>query len=181
MPIKISTLPSFAFFIISAFLEEELDSVTSDFYAKKFDCLVCTSIIENGLDIQNVNTIIIHDADEFGLSQLYQLRGRVGRSETQAYCYLMTRLNEKLMAKRVEVEKNKEVQRNNQGMERLHTLVANQDLGAGFKIASKDLELRGAGNILGKEQHGHINHVGYALYIQLLAEAVEKLKSGNVE
>jgi transcription-repair coupling factor (superfamily II helicase) len=146
---------------------DELDQIMFDFYNQDIDILLTTTIIENGLDIENVNTIIIDKAENLGLSQLYQLRGRVGRGDREAYCYLFYS------------GKNIDSQNNKKYLERLKTIVENQDLGAGYRIASKDLEIRGAGNILGKQQHGHINSVGYALYIQLLAQEVERLKGWN--
>jgi len=160
---------------------EELDTKISNFYLEKYDILLCTSIVENGLDLPNVNTIIIHDAHTFGLSQLYQLRGRVGRSSKKAFCYLMA---PKVKKSEVQVKENYDVitrpKTARPFVDRLQTLVDNQDLGAGFKIASKDLELRGAGNLLGGEQHGHISKIGYALYIEMLGEEIEKLKSVNL-
>jgi transcription-repair coupling factor (superfamily II helicase) len=155
----------------------ELDRIITDFYKGKSDILIATSIIENGLDIPTVNTLIIHDAHTFGLSQLYQMRGRVGRSETQAYCYLMAPSPSKNV-----IKANKLVKEDipKLYMERIQSLIDNQDLGAGFRIASRDLEIRGAGDILGKQQHGHIETIGYALYIEMLAKAVEKLQT-NVD
>ncbi len=159
---------------------DKLDKIMADFYLKKYDCLLCTSIIENGLDLPNVNTVIVHDAHTFGLSQLYQLRGRVGRGNKKAFCYLMCpRPNKAVKLENTNdytlIEKNKIETK--PFVDRLQTLVDNQDLGAGFKIASKDLEIRGAGSILGEKQSGHINVIGYALYIEMLAEEVEKLKN----
>ena len=162
---------------------DNLDKIFTDFYYKKFDVLISTNIVENGLDLPNVNTIIIHDAHNFGLSQLYQLRGRVGRSNIQAYCYLMAPSPSKVI---LDSENNvlksfeKTTEKNASEklyMQRLQSLVDNQDLGAGFRLASKDLEIRGAGNILGEKQSGHINGVGYALYMEMLAESIEKVKS----
>ena len=123
--------------------------------------LVSTTIIETGLDISNVNTMIIHDADNMGLSQLYQLRGRVGRSNRTAYAFLMYRRNKML----------KEVAEKRLGAIREFT-----ELGSGFKIAMRDLEIRGAGNLLGAQQHGHMQAVGYDLYCKMLNEAVKKQK-----
>ncbi len=167
---------------------DSLDKLFTDFYYKKFDVLVATSIIENGLDLPNVNTIIIHDAHKFGLSQLYQMRGRVGRSEIKAYCYLMAPKPSKKILDSIDADNQEAlmslIKANSEKsasqkfyMERLQSLVDNQDLGAGFRIASKDLEIRGAGNILGESQSGHINGVGYALYIEMLADAIEKIKN----
>lgn len=155
-----------------------LEKVMREFYEYKFDCLICTTIIENGIDIQNVNTIIINKAQNFGLSQLYQLRGRVGRGQKQAYCYLFYNVKDllkenpvfkelKLRGKKVPLVKAKA---------RLEAILESQELGSGFKVASKDLEIRGAGNLLGSEQHGSISKVGLGLYTQLLAEEVESLK-----
>ncbi|MEO6729333.1 MAG: helicase-related protein [Candidatus Dojkabacteria bacterium] len=157
----------------------ELDRIMSEFYIKKYDVLIATSIIENGLDIPNVNTMIINKAQNFGLSQLYQLRGRVGRSDIQGYCYLMydgatIKDNDELRMTNEEDQKVKVKPK--LYLDRLQTLVDNQELGAGFRIASRDLEIRGAGNILGDQQSGYISTIGYALYIEILATEVEKLK-----
>ncbi len=167
---------------------DSLDRIFTDFYYKKFDVLVSTTIIENGLDLPNVNTVIIHDSHKFGLSQLYQMRGRVGRSEKQAYCYLMAPKPSKEIIESIDSDNqealksllsanSKKQATQKLYMQRLQSLVDNQDLGAGFRIASKDLEIRGAGNILGEKQSGHINGVGYALYIEMLADAIEKIKN----
>jgi transcription-repair coupling factor (superfamily II helicase) len=154
---------------------DKLEEVMLNFINKKIDCLVTTTIIENGIDIHNVNTIIIKDAQNFGLGQLHQLRGRIGRSNVQGYCYLIyndINKDKELVKKEQELKK---IQKNkiNQ-IERLQTLVDNQDLGAGFRIASRDLEIRGAGNLLGEEQSGHISSIGLALYIRILEETIEK-------
>jgi transcription-repair coupling factor (superfamily II helicase) len=141
--------------------EDDLERVMTDFVAGKHQVLVCTSIIESGLDIPNCNTIIIEGADRFGLSQLYQLRGRVGRFKHQAYAYLLLHRHTKLL----------DVARQRLGAIRQHT-----QLGAGFRIAMRDLELRGAGNLLGAEQSGHIVGVGFELYCQLLRQSVARLK-----
>lgn len=141
--------------------ERELERVMYGFINGEIDVLVSTTIIETGLDISNVNTMIIHDSDRYGLSQLYQLRGRVGRSNRTAYAFLMYRQN---MALRETAEK------------RLTAMREYTDLGSGFKIAMRDLELRGAGNLLGAEQHGHMNAVGYDLYCKMLSEAVKEAK-----
>jgi transcription-repair coupling factor (superfamily II helicase) len=138
-----------------------LERVMTDFVAGRFNVLVCTTIIESGLDIPNCNTLIIEGADRFGLSQLYQLRGRVGRFKHQAYAYLLLHRNTRLM----------EVAR-----QRMNTLRQHTQLGAGFRIAMRDLELRGAGNLLGAEQSGHIVGVGFELYCQLLRQSVARLK-----
>jgi len=141
--------------------EAELEKIMYDFINGEIDVLVSTTIIETGLDISNVNTIIIHDSDKLGLSQLYQLRGRVGRSNRMAYAFLMYKRDTML----------KEV-----AEKRLAAIKEFTDLGSGFKIAMRDLEIRGAGNILGKKQHGHMEAVGYELYCKMLNEAVKKLK-----
>ncbi len=141
--------------------ERELEKIMTDFINGEIDVLVSTTIIETGLDIPNVNTIIIHDSDKFGLSQLYQLRGRVGRSGRTAYAFLMYKRDKVL----------KEV-----AEKRLSAIREFTDLGSGFKIAMKDLEIRGAGNMLGAEQHGHMEAVGYDLYCKMLNEAVSELK-----
>ncbi|MCL1878613.1 MAG: transcription-repair coupling factor, partial [Defluviitaleaceae bacterium] len=141
--------------------ETELENIMHDFVEGEVDVLVCTTIIETGLDIPNVNTIIIQNADFMGLSQLYQLRGRVGRSSRLAYAYLMYRRDKVL---REEAEK------------RLQTIREFTEFGAGFKIAMRDLEIRGAGNLLGQQQHGHMDSVGYDMYCKLLAEAVGGLR-----
>ncbi len=170
----------------------ELDRIMSDFYAGKYEVLISTSIIESGLDLPNVNTIIMHNAHKFGLSQLYQLRGRVGRSDRQAYCYLMcpkprkSKLANEFREDATAAKRLKEKDQKSQlYLERLKALVENNELGSSFNIASKDLEIRGAGSILGEKQHGHIAEIGYALYIEMLAQEVERLRtlseSGNLE
>ena len=141
--------------------ERELENVMYGFVNGDIDVLVSTTIIETGLDISNVNTMIIHDSDRYGLSQLYQLRGRIGRSNRTAYAFLMYRKN--MMLKET-AEK------------RLAAIREYTDLGSGFKIAMRDLELRGAGNLLGAQQHGHMNAVGYDLYCKMLSEAVKEAK-----
>ncbi|MCI8372218.1 MAG: transcription-repair coupling factor [Lachnospiraceae bacterium] len=146
--------------------ERELERIMYDFVNGDIDVLVSTTIIETGLDISNVNTIIIHDADNFGLSQLYQLRGRVGRSNRTAYAFLMYRRNKML----------KEV-----AEKRLQAIREFTDLGSGIKIAMKDLEIRGAGSILGEQQSGHMEAVGYDLYCKMLNEAVKQLKGTGEE
>lgn len=156
----------------------ELDRVMTDFFNKKYDCLIATTIIENGLDLPNVNTIVINKADTFGLSQLYQLRGRVGRSEKEAYCYLMysgKTLAAQLDESKIEDEKLKKAMYRKY-VERLQAIVDNQDLGSGFRVASRDLEIRGAGSLLGEQQSGFISTIGYAMYIEMLATEIEKLK-----
>lgn len=144
--------------------EELLEQVMLDFYEGHDEVLVCTSIIENGLDVPNANTIIIYDADHFGLSQLYQMRGRVGRSHRMAFSYFTYRADKVL----TEVAEK-----------RLQAIKEFAELGAGFKIAMRDLEIRGAGNLLGAQQHGHIASVGFEMYCRLLEEAVQELRTGQ--
>ncbi|BDM63959.1 transcription-repair-coupling factor [Shewanella sp. NFH-SH190041] len=144
--------------------ERELEQVMSDFYHQRFNVLVCTTIIETGIDVPSANTIIIDRADHFGLAQLHQLRGRVGRSHHQAYAYLMTP-----HPKRMTVDARK----------RLEALEALEDLGAGFMLATQDLEIRGAGELLGDEQSGHISKIGFTLYMDMLEGAVSALKAGK--
>ena len=145
--------------------ERQLEKEMMDFMAKEYDVLVCTTIIETGIDIQNVNTIIIYDADKMGLSQLYQLRGRVGRSNRIAYAYLIYR-KDKVLTEVAE--------------KRLKALKDFTELGSGFKIAMRDLEIRGAGNIMGASQHGHMATVGYDLYCRMLEDTVKLIK-GDIE
>jgi transcription-repair coupling factor (superfamily II helicase) len=144
----------------------DLDDRMNEFYDGKYDVLVATTIVESGLDIPTANTMIIHRADMFGLSQLYQIRGRVGRAKTRAYCYLTTKPRMKLTP---------------QATKRLRLLGSLDNLGAGFNLASHDLDLRGAGNLLGEEQSGHIKEVGYELYQQMLEETISKIKSGEID
>ena len=144
----------------------ELDERMNAFYDGKFGILVATTIVESGLDIPTANTIIIHRADMFGLSQLYQIRGRVGRSKTRAYAYLTTKPRQKLT---------------HAAIKRLRVLGSLDSLGAGFMLASQDLDIRGAGNILGEEQSGNVREVGYELYQEMLEEAIAKIKSGQME
>jgi transcription-repair coupling factor (superfamily II helicase) len=144
----------------------ELDERMNAFYDGKFGILVATTIVENGLDIPTANTIIIHRADMFGLSQLYQIRGRVGRSKTRAYAYLTTKPRQKLT---------------HAAIKRLRVLGSLDSLGAGFMLASQDLDIRGAGNILGEEQSGNVREVGYELYQEMLEDAIAKIKSGQME
>lgn len=146
--------------------ERQLEDVMMDFVSYKYDVLVCTTIIESGLDIPNVNTIIINRADALGLAQLYQLRGRVGRDRYKAYGYLF------FPADRVITEDSQK---------RLRVIEEFTDLGSGFRIALRDLEIRGMGNILGAEQHGHMMAVGYDLYCKLLEEAIKELKGEEIE
>ncbi len=146
--------------------EHQLEKIMYEFINGEIDVLVSTTIIETGLDISNVNTMIIHDADRLGLSQLYQLRGRVGRSNRMAYAFLLYRRDKML----------KEV-----AEKRLAAIREFTDLGSGFKIAMRDLEIRGAGNLLGAEQHGHMEAVGYDMYCKMLHEAVRLLKGETKE
>ena len=146
--------------------EQELESIMYDFINGDIDVLVSTTIIETGMDISNVNTLIICDADRMGLSQLYQLRGRVGRSNRNAYAFLMYRKNKML---KEEAEK------------RLHAIREFTELGSGVRIAMRDLEIRGAGNLLGAEQHGHMEAVGYDLYCKMLSEAVREAKGEEIQ
>lgn len=141
--------------------ENSLEDVMLDFYEGKFDVLVCSTIIESGLDVPTANTMIVCDADRFGLSQLYQLRGRVGRSNRLAYCYLTVPPNKAL----TEVAEK-----------RLSAIREFTEFGSGFKIAMRDLEIRGAGNLLGSQQHGQLSDVGYDLYCKLMEEAVNELR-----
>jgi transcription-repair coupling factor (superfamily II helicase) len=145
--------------------EAELEKTMLQFMRHEFDILVCTTIIENGLDIPLANTMVVENAERYGLSELYQLRGRVGRSNRRAYAYLLVPPDTELT----------EIAR-----KRLAALKEFSDLGAGFKIAALDLELRGAGNLLGGEQHGHINSVGFDTYVRLLDETVRELKGEEV-
>jgi transcription-repair coupling factor (superfamily II helicase) len=145
--------------------EDELEDVMWGFLNQQFDCLVCTTIIENGLDFPNANTLIVENSDWFGLAQLYQLRGRVGRSSRLAYAYF-TFNGDKMLTEQAE--------------KRLRAIQEFTEFGAGFKLALRDLEIRGAGNILGAEQHGHMAAVGFELYNQLLQDAVRELKGEPV-
>ncbi|AJD48435.1 transcription-repair coupling factor [Isoalcanivorax pacificus W11-5] len=144
--------------------ERDLEQVMSDFYHRRFNVLLCTTIIETGIDVPSANTIIIERADKFGLAQLHQLRGRVGRSHHQAYAFLLTP-PPKAMTK--------------DAVKRLEAIEQASDLGAGFMLASHDLEIRGAGELLGEEQHGHIESIGFSLYMEMLEQAVEALKRGE--
>jgi transcription-repair coupling factor (superfamily II helicase) len=143
----------------------ELEDIMNAFYDGKYDVLLSTSIVESGLDIPTANTLVVHRADMFGLAQLYQLKGRVGRSKTRAYAYFTTPEKRKLgvVAER-----------------RLKVLQSLDSLGAGFQLASHDLDIRGAGNLLGEEQSGHIREVGYELYQQMLQEAIAAIQHGGV-
>lgn len=143
----------------------ELDTRMNAFYDGKYDVLLATSIVESGLDIPRANTMIVHRADMFGLSQLYQIRGRVGRAKTRAYCFLTTKPRAPLTP---------------QAQKRLKLLASLDSLGAGFNLASHDMDLRGAGNILGEEQSGHIKEVGYELYQQMLEDTITKIRAGEI-
>lgn len=145
--------------------ERDLENVMLDFAAHQFDVLVCTTIIESGLDIPNVNTIVVNEADKFGLAQLYQLRGRVGRSDVQAYAYCLYRPSKVLTES---------------AQSRLKAIREFTSLGSGYQIALRDMEIRGVGNILGAEQHGHMISVGFDLYCKLLEESVLELKGQAV-
>ena len=146
--------------------EKQLEEVIVDFANHEYDILLATTIIENGIDIPNANTMIIHDADRFGLAQLYQLRGRVGRSQRQAYCYCFYR-------------KSKEITKD--AVHRLKAIKEFTTLGSGYQIALRDVEIRGVGNILGTKQHGHMINVGFDTYCQLLEETVQELQGHYVE
>ena len=144
--------------------EKQLEAVMLDFYHRRFNVLVCTTIIETGIDVPTANTIIIERADKFGLAQLYQLRGRVGRSHHRAYAYLIVPPRQAMSADAVK---------------RLEAIEALEELGIGFTLATHDLEIRGAGEILGEGQSGHIQEIGFGLYMEFLGRAVEALKSGR--
>ena len=144
--------------------EKDLEKVMADFYHKRYNILVCTTIIETGIDIPSANTILIHRADKFGLAQLHQLRGRVGRSHHQAYAYLLLPSHSRL---------------NRDAQKRIEAIQAATTLGAGFTLASHDLVIRGAGELLGDEQSGHMQKIGFSLYTELLEEAVDAIKAGR--
>ena len=144
--------------------ERELEKIMADFYHKRHNLLVCSTIIETGIDIPSANTIIIHRADKFGLAQLHQLRGRVGRSHHQAYAYLLTPSHGKM---------------SDDAHKRIDAIKAASTLGAGFTLASHDLEIRGAGEFLGDEQSGHMQKIGFSLYLEMLDEAVQSIKAGK--
>jgi transcription-repair coupling factor (superfamily II helicase) len=146
--------------------EESLERAMVDFMARKYDILLATTIVENGLDIPNVNTIVINRADRYGLSQLYQLRGRVGRSDRPAYAYLLIPPGNTLSPV---------------ARKRLAAIREFSDLGSGFRVAALDLEIRGAGNLLGGEQSGHIEAIGFEMYMKLLEQTVRELKGEEVE
>lgn len=141
-----------------------LEEVMFEFYEDRYDVLLCSSLVENGLDVANANTIIIYDADHFGLSQLYQMRGRVGRSHCMAYAYFLYR-RDKVLSEVAE--------------KRLQAIKEFTELGSGFKIAMRDLEIRGAGNLLGREQHGNIASIGFAMYCSMLEKAIKKAQNGE--
>jgi transcription-repair coupling factor (superfamily II helicase) len=145
--------------------ESSLEDVILAFWNREFDVLVCTTIVESGLDIANANTLIVERADNFGLSQLHQLRGRVGRGRERAYAYFLYPSDQPLS----------EV-----ALDRLKTIATNTELGSGMRVALKDLEIRGAGNLLGGEQSGHIADVGFDLYMRMVGEAVNEYKTGIV-
>ena len=146
--------------------ERRLEQVIESFIHHEADILVCTTIIESGIDMPNVNTIIVENADRFGLAQLYQLRGRVGRSDRQAYAYI-TYQRDKVLTEEAE--------------KRLSAIRDYTELGSGIKIALKDLEVRGAGNLLGGEQHGQMDVIGYELYCRMLDEEIKSLQGVKVE
>jgi transcription-repair coupling factor (superfamily II helicase) len=146
--------------------EHELERVMLGFWEREFDVLVCTTIVENGLDISNANTLILERGDLLGLSQLHQLRGRVGRGRERAYCYVLYPPEKPLTE---------------EAHDRLATIAQHTDLGAGMQVAMKDLEIRGAGNLLGGEQSGHIAAVGFDLYVRLVGEAVAEFKGERSE
>ena len=146
--------------------EREMERIMMDFINGDIDVLVSTTIIETGLDISNVNTILIHDSDRYGLSQLYQLRGRVGRSNRTAYAFILYKHNKVLKE---------------DAQKRLEAIREFTELGSGLRIAMRDLEIRGAGNLLGAKQHGHMEAVGYDLYCKMLNEAVQTLKGEPVQ
>jgi len=145
--------------------ERDLERVMSDFYHKRFNVMVCTTIIETGIDIPNANTIVIHRADKFGLAQLHQLRGRVGRSHHQAYAYLLTPDKRSMTG---------------DAIKRLEAISAAEDLGAGFTLATYDMEIRGTGELLGDEQSGQIQTIGFSLYMEMLDRAVKAIRKGKI-
>ena len=145
--------------------QNQLEKTLVDFIEQKFHVLVCTTIIESGIDMPNVNTMLIFDAEAFGLAQLYQLRGRVGRSGVQAYTWLFS----------------KQHNLSDEARKRLDTLTAHQDPGSGFYIAGADLEMRGAGNLLGGEQSGHAHGVGYEMYSRMLENEIRRQRGESVE
>ncbi|HCG28948.1 MAG TPA: transcription-repair coupling factor, partial [Chloroflexi bacterium] len=144
--------------------EHDLEQVVLAFMRQEFDVLICTTIIESGVDIPNANTIVLENAQMLGLTQMYQLRGRVGRSTNRAYAYVLYPPNTPLSV---------------EALERLEAIQEATELGAGFQVAMRDMEIRGAGNILGGEQSGHIAAVGFDLYTRMLAHAVEEIRAGH--
>ena len=159
-------MPSYSIKIAHAQMSPiQLEKIILEFYNKKFNILLSTTIIENGIDIANANTIIINKADKFGLSQLHQIRGRVGRSSRQAFCYL-------LVPDKNHITEN--------AKKRLKALETMEDLGSGFSIASRDLEIRGAGALLGDSQSGEIQEIGFSLYNRILSKAITSLKTGKI-
>lgn len=146
--------------------DEEITEIMNDFYNRKIDVLIATTIIESGIDVPNANTLFVENAEHMGLAQLYQLRGRIGRSDRQAYAYFLHAPIKKL---------------SEESIKRLEALKEFSSLGSGLRLALRDLEIRGAGKILGKEQHGHIDSVGFYLYLQLLEEAIKELKAQEKE
>jgi transcription-repair coupling factor (superfamily II helicase) len=144
--------------------ERDLEQVMLDFYHRRFNILVCTTIVESGIDVPTANTIIVQRADKLGLAQLHQLRGRVGRSHHRAYAYLVTPPRNAITA---------------DAGKRLEAIESLEDLGAGFTLATHDLEIRGAGELLGEEQSGQIHEVGFSMYMEMLQRAVEALRSGK--
>ncbi|MCK5915348.1 MAG: transcription-repair coupling factor, partial [Deltaproteobacteria bacterium] len=146
--------------------ESDLEKVMLDFDEHRYDLLLCTTIIESGLDIPNANTMIVENAQKFGLAQLYQMRGRIGRSQRKAYAYLLVPELERLSP---------------EARKRLNALAEANTLGAGFRIAMQDLEIRGAGNILGKKQSGQISAVGYELYQEMLNEAIDEARGNHLK
>ncbi|MBT1018278.1 transcription-repair coupling factor [Canibacter sp. lx-72] len=146
--------------------QEQLEKVVVDFYEREYDVLVCTTIVETGLDIANANTIIVDNADKYGLGQLHQLRGRVGRSRERAYAYFLYESTTQLTE---------------HAYERLETIATHNELGSGMQVALQDLELRGAGNLLGGEQSGHITGVGFDLYLRMISEAIDTFKGEDVQ
>ena len=169
-PIKkflLENLPELKVVVASGKLgSSELDKAMTAFCDRKYDVLLATTIIESGLDIPSANTLIVYRAEMFGLAQLYQIRGRVGRSKIRAYAYLITDIRKTIT---IQAEK------------RLSTLLAMENLGMGFSVASQDMDIRGAGNLLGDEQSGHIKEVGFELYQKLLEEAMSKVKTGSLK
>jgi transcription-repair coupling factor (superfamily II helicase) len=144
----------------------ELESIMEDFIAKKYNVLVCTTILESGIDIPNANTIIVENADRLGLAQLYQIRGRVGRSDRQAFAFITYKRNKNL---------------SEDSEKRLRAIKEFTEFGSGFKVAMRDLEIRGAGSLMGEIQHGHMEQIGYDMYCKLLNEVVLELKGEVVE